>query len=313
MELLLCSSIIIKGVAAIVEILTQLYLTRMYGVDNYGSYTYFVSIVEMTYWLLFSGIIKCNTFYLSDKSCSIFQAKRKYIKIFFIPIVTLLFITSFLFHNINYVICCIALIGYFFAFDASSTALARGKGYKFLFGEWLVGRIFLLATFVLTGIISSEFNLLILLILYSLQYVAMVLFFRSMLRNENQKGNGEIPISWGKLSQYQMSDVTNAIITQSPIVIQYLFVGTFETGFIGIVFIAQKLINFVSGPTSKIFLPIFSQLYKSGNKKEIAQYYNLIIRIQTLYVSVIGVALLGYPDFILSIFNKSLLPFTHIF
>ena len=58
-------SIGIKGISAVVEIAIQMLITNGVGVSEYGNYTFFVSLIEGAYFLLFSGSIKLNTFYLS--------------------------------------------------------------------------------------------------------------------------------------------------------------------------------------------------------------------------------------------------------
>ena len=57
-------SIGIKGISAVVEIAIQMLITNGVGVSEYGDYTFFVSLIEGAYFLLFSGSIKLNTFYV---------------------------------------------------------------------------------------------------------------------------------------------------------------------------------------------------------------------------------------------------------
>ena len=44
------------------EVLLQVMITRMLGLAGYGTYSTWVSAADLVYWVLFSGITKCNTF-----------------------------------------------------------------------------------------------------------------------------------------------------------------------------------------------------------------------------------------------------------
>ena len=103
------------------------------------------------------------------------------------------------------------------------------------------------------------------------------------------------------------------MIGQLPVILQYFFVGAFEAGIVSIVLLVKKLINFVSGPTSKIFLPEFSRLYQAGDKKELASSFSMIMRIQMLFVGPLSVVLIGYPQVILNFLAKEMLTQTGLF
>ena len=63
----------------------------------------------------------------------------------------------------------------------------------------------------------------------------------------------------------------------------------------------KKLVNFISGPTAKVFLPEFSRMYHAGDKAGIKQCYASIMRIQMLFAGSMAVVLVGYPQVLLSI------------
>ena len=69
-------SIFIKAISAVIEILIQICISNGVGLTGYGDYTFYVSLVEFVYYCLFSGSIKLNTFYLSDKTVNITNFKR---------------------------------------------------------------------------------------------------------------------------------------------------------------------------------------------------------------------------------------------
>lgn len=72
MSIVFLLSVILKGLGAVLEVLLQVMITRMLGLAGYGTYSTWVSAADLVYWVLFSGITKCNTFYLSirEQSCA---------------------------------------------------------------------------------------------------------------------------------------------------------------------------------------------------------------------------------------------------
>jgi len=68
-------SVILKGLGAVLEVLLQVMITRMLGLAGYGTYSTWVSAADLVYWVLFSGITKCNTFYLSNKGTELRRFK----------------------------------------------------------------------------------------------------------------------------------------------------------------------------------------------------------------------------------------------
>lgn len=307
MVLTLFLSIVIKAFSAVIEIAIQMLLTHSIGVAGYGEYTFLVNIVEISYWLCFSGMVKCNTFYLSDREASISEYKKRFFTWLILPVIVIAAIACVILHKPVFVLAVFILVLYYFAFDVSSTFMARGAATTFLLGEYLVGRVFLgivLAASLKLGITQIAW----LFALYGIQYVAVLVWFFINRKKIQGCGSKQIPVDTGKLFQYQQSDIATGLISQSPVILQYLFVGAYETGFAGIVVTVKKLVNFISGPTAKIFLPEFSRLYKQGKKEEIWQFYNIIVRIQMVFVATIGVALLGFSELVLKLFSPELMP-----
>ena len=62
MSIVFLLSVILKGLGAVLEVLLQVMITRMLGLAGYGTYSTWVSAADLVYWVLFSGITKCNTF-----------------------------------------------------------------------------------------------------------------------------------------------------------------------------------------------------------------------------------------------------------
>ena len=150
--------------------------------------------------------------------------------------------------------------------------------------------------------------------LYVLQYLLVLLFFR--LRKGKPEGEYQDVsdrVSLGKWSAYQQSDLMHSMIEQMPVVAQYVFGGAFEAGVVSIVLLVKKLINFISGPTAKVFLPEFSRLYHAGDTDGIRGCYNSIMRIQMIVVGPLAVVLLGYPGVVLRILAEELLDYRGLF
>ena len=170
-------SVGIKAISAIIEIVMQILMTRSVGVNGYGEYTFLVSLVETAYFVLFSGSIKLNTFYLSTPELSLNAFKENYFKKYVFPIISILFILSVTKTNLIYSIGTIILLTYFFAFDKSSTLISRGKQGIALLGEYLLGRIVMLIGIIIL-IKINMINTLWLFILYGLQFLIMWIWLK---------------------------------------------------------------------------------------------------------------------------------------
>lgn len=304
-------SIGIKAIAAVLEIAIQMLITNGVGVSKYGNYTFYMSLVEGAYYVLFSGSIKLNTFYLSSPESSLSNFKRKYIIRYIFPTIVTIIIGFVLMKSVYGILAGLILLIYYFAYDNSSEFFARGKRVSALLGEYLFGRIALLI-----GVFSVvHFNVateLALFSLYGLQFVVMLLWFL-FKRRKLTKGTKEIKVPMRKLFEYQISDVANSLITYSPTILQYLVAGAFTAGFTGIITIVKRFINFISGPSAKVFLPEFSKLYKNGEKDKLQQSYLMITQIQMIFIGVVGSVIIGFPQLFLKLFSPELLQYVNVF
>ena len=304
-------SIAIKAISAVVEIAIQMLITNGVGVSEYGNYTFFVSLIEGAYFVLFSGSIKLNTFYLSTPASSLSDFKKKYTLRFVTPIIAVIVICFAVMRNPYGVLAGIILYIYYFAFDSSSVFFSRGHQLPALLGEYLFGRIVLLIGVLTTIKLNAAIGL-VLLGLYGLQFVTMLLWFTPH-RKKLKPGTEEVKVPMRKLVEYQVSDVANSLISYSPTILQYIIGGAFTAGFTGIISIVKRFINFISGPTAKVFLPEFSRLYKNGEREKLEQSYLMIVRIQMVFIGTIGAVLIGFPNLILHMFSPELEQYSNIF
>lgn len=304
-------SIVIKGVSAVIEIAIQMLITNHIGVTEYGNYTFFVSLIEGAYFLLFSGSIKLNTFYLSTPSSSLTDFKKKFNLCYVLPLAAVMAIACGLMHNPLGVAASLILLLFYFAYDTSSVFFSRGQQLPALLGEYLFGRIVLLIG-VIAVIRLDRTTSLTLLILYGLQFLVILLWF-APYKSRLKPGTEEIRVPMRKLVEYQVSDVATSLISYSPTILQYIVGGAFTAGFTGIVALVKKFINFISGPTAKVFLPEFSRLYKSGEREKLEQSYLMIVRIQMIFIGTIGTVLICFPRLLLHLFSPELEQYAGIF
>ncbi len=304
-------SIVIKAISAVVEIVIQMLITNEVGVSEYGNYTFFVSLIEGAYYVLFSGSIKLNTFYLSTPSSSLTDFKKKYTLRFVLPVTAVIIACFAVMRNPFGVLSGIILLIYYLAFDTSSVFFSRGYQLPALLGEYLFGRIVLLIG-VLTVIKLNWATGLVLLGLYGVQFVTMLAWYAPHMR-KLRPGTEQIRVPMRKLTEYQVSDIANSLITYSPTILQFFFGGAFTAGFTGIISIIKKFINFISGPTAKVFLPELSRLYKNGEKEKLEQTYLMIVRIQMVFIGTIGIILIGFPRLVLHLFSPELEQYSGVF
>ncbi len=304
-------SIVIKGISALIEILIQIFITNSAGVNGYGDYVFYVSLIEGAYFLLFSGSVKLNTFYLSNPKANISKYKKKYLCYYVIPIISVLLLVCIFMGNIFGIIATIILLIYYLAFDKSSVFFARGKQLQALLGEYLIGRIAMLIC-VITALKLQAASGIILLCLYGAQFAIMYVWF-VIHRKKIKDGVKTTKVENKKSINYQVSDIATSVVTYSPTVLQYVIGGAFSAGFMGIISIIKKIINFIAGPTAKVFLPEFSKLYRNNDKKGLQKSYLMIVRVQMLFIATAATILVLFPTIVLNIFSKDLVSYATLF
>lgn len=305
------SSIAIKGLSAILEIIIQLLITHNAGVNGYGEYTFYVSLIEGAYFVLFSGSVKLNTFYLSSDSISLSAFKQKYVTRYVLPVVGFIVLVSIAFQQTYGIISGIILGLYYFAFDRSSVFFSRGYQMPALLGEYFLGRAVMLAGVFVT-IRMNICNGIVLLFLYGIQCVTMLIWFVPF-NKKIKKGSEEANVPTRKLIEFQASDIASSLISYSPTIMQFAIGGAFTAAFTGIIALARKFINFISGPTVKVFLPEFSRLYKKGDKESLQKTYLMIVRIQMVFIVAIGSMLIVFPQMFLHMFSPELEQYSDLF
>ena len=311
MSLVFIASILLKGMGAIIEILIQVVITKAVGVADYGAYSAFVNAADLIYWCLFSGIVKCNTYYLSETGVTIRTFKKRYYGFYVMPVTFAGVIVSSFFRRPLASIVFIIAITELMVMDYSSTFMARRKCISALIGEYVLGRFLLLCGIVILLRISS-IEIAVLVFLYLIQFLLVGVVFliqkQRMPHVDNEKN-----VSLKKWSDYQRADIIQSMIGQVPVILPYLFVGSFEAGVVSVVMLVKKLVNFISGPSFKVFLPEFSRLYKKKDIHGIRTNYAAIMRMQMLFLGPMSVVLLGYPRVLLGVMAKELLDYTRLF
>lgn len=267
MSIVFLLSVILKWLGAVLEVLLQVMITRMLGLAGYGTYSTWVSAADLVYWVLFSGITKCNTFYLSNKGTELRRFKAKYYSCYVLPVLTTLALVLALEKGRGgYTVIALITGMELLVMDHSSTMMAQGQPGSALFGEYVLGRLFLvLGTLVLYK--TERLSLGTLLALYGIQYAGILVLFL-IKRDREPRRDISKELSLRKWGSYQRADLIQALISQMPILLQYFFTGAFEAGIVSVVLMVKKLVNFISGPTAKVFLPEFSAHVSAGVKRD---------------------------------------------
>ena len=304
-------SIFIKAISAVLEIAIQMLITNKVGVNAYGEYSFFVSLIGAAYYLLFSGNVKLNTFYLSTKESTLSKFKKKYNCFYVLPVIGIIEVVFIVVNNWHWVLAGFILLLYYFAFDRSSVFFARGQQLPALLGEYFLCRMIFLILLIIALRLEKASGM-VLLALYGSQFITII-FWLSLFNSRIEKGSEEVEVPFRKLFEYQVSDIANSFITYSHTILQFIFGGAFTAGFTGIVSIVKKFINFISGPTAKVFLPEFSRLYKNGDIDQLEKSYLMIVRIQMVFIGTIGALLICFPRFLLHMFSSDLEQYTGIF
>lgn len=313
MNLVFLFSVVLKGLGAVLEILLQIVITAHLGVSGYGTYSAWINFADLLFWVFFSGIVKCNTFYLSGRETTIRGFKKRYLLGYALPVLTAAAVIG-AFSGRSAMLAAVPVITLLelLVMDRSSTLITRGRSSVSLIGEYVLGRLTLVLGTAALGR-AGVLGLPALLGLYVLQYLIVIGFF--LLKQGRGRVYEDISaeVSLQKWGAYQRSDLMHAMIEQMPVVMQYFFSGAFEAGVVSVVLLVKKLINFISGPTAKIFLPEFSRLYHAGEHDRIRGVYGSIMRIQMLVVGPLAVVLLAFPRVILGILAEELVSYDWLF
>ena len=169
-------SIGVKAFAALIEIAIQMMLTNYVGMAGYGDYTFFVSIIEGSYYFLFAGSIKINTFYLSVPTLKLDGFKKTYIVHYAAPVFMVILAVLTVTKGVYGFGTAIILLVYFLAYDRSSIFFSRGFQLPALLGEYVIGRLtMLIGLFVCLKM--DRVDGLVLLGLYGIQFLAMLIWF----------------------------------------------------------------------------------------------------------------------------------------
>lgn len=311
MNLIFLFSVILKGLGAMLEILLQILITGSLEVSGYGAYSAWINSADLIFWVCFSGLVKCNTFYLSGGETTVQTFKKKYFLRYALPVLGAAVVLCLTRNPLAAFVPVITMLE-LLVMDRSSTLITRGQSVTSLVGEYVLGRLLLVIGVAVLGILDILSHT-ALLVLYVLQYCAVIAFF--LLRQGSGKGYRDISheVSLKKWGAYQRSDLMHSMIEQMPVVAEFFASGAFDAGVVSVVLLVKKLINFISGPTAKIFLPEFSRLYHSGEQGRIRMVYSSIMRIQMLVVGPLAVVLLGFPRVILGILARDLVQYDWLF
>ena len=313
MNLIFLFSVALKGLGAVLEILLQILITARLQVEGYGTYSAWINSADLLFWVCFSGLVKCNTYYLSGGETTIRSFKMKYFLRYALPVLGGAVVLGLCFGadamlTFVPVITLLELL----VMDRSSTLITRGQSITSLVGEYVLGRLLLVIGVVVLGLMNALSHT-ALLVLYVLQYGCVIGFFQVRQGRGRTYTDISGDVSLKKWSAYQRSDLMHAMIEQMPVVMQFFFSGAFEAGVVSVVLLVKKLINFISGPTAKIFLPEFSRLYHAGENDKIRSVYGSIMRIQMLVVGPLAVVLLAFPRVILGILAEELVAYDWLF
>lgn len=304
------NSILTKGVGAVLEVVLQVIILRFLQVEGYGSYGYYVGLADMGFWIFFSAIAKCNIFYCSQKKNSIIEFRKKYYTRYIIPILIICSVASFALGDRLLTLSVLILLMELLVLDKSSQLLANERYNLSLLGEYCLGRVFLVIGTIVLGV-AGILTLERLLIMFLLQYLIVYLIF--VFCGKVVIDAKETAVSLKKVAVYQYGDILVGLIQKSPVILEYLFTGAFQAGFVTLISLVRTLVAFVSGPTSKVFMPSFAKYYQSGEKEKIADLFHKVMILQMIFLTAVGVVLLGFSELVLQIFSEELIDYATVF
>ena len=311
MELLVIFSLVIKSFGAVLEILSQSLISRGFSVETYGTYSFFVSLADGFYTIFFAGIIKLNNFYIPQGN-GLKAFKKKYYRRYVFPVTATGIIISLLIKNPLLVGACLTAAIYARAMDTSSQLMSYGHYKTALMGEYFVGRVFVLLSIGTLLAVKIEVNTTFYYV-YAIQYIAAISYYYLVSKKakkpeeivtKKEYSTKQIVTKYGT---FQVAAIAQTIVMQSSVIVQYIFGGAYQTALVSIVLTVRKLINFISGPTSKLYQPEFAKKFSAGDQQGLGRVYAQITRIQLCFMMPVFTLLIGSPEIILTIFSKELI------
>ena len=298
-------SILIKGLSSVLDLSSRAIITKYGSVEEFGSFTLYISIIEMLFFVFYSGMTKFNIYY-GAQNVNLIPFKKKYYLYYAVPLVMLLFgVCYYLFGMIGLMLGALTTL-YITYMDISSWLLANKLYFASQFGEYFLGRVFFFAILLLLVVENCQINVIYLLSIQIIQYIVVFAFLGLVCYKvlpTIKKTLIEAEVGLTKLIDYQQSDFFHGIISYIPIIIQYAALGAYDTGVLAVYMTFNRVITFLSGPTAKVFLPRFSEYFNMGNIKSIINDYNIIIKLQFSYLLIISVFCIFNLDFLLSYFG----------
>lgn len=306
MNLLIIISLILKIIGSILEILSQAMISRLWSIESYGTYSFFISVTDILYSVFLSGIIKFNNYYIPQKQ-DISKFKRNLYTFYALPIFCAGMILRIILKNNIIFYAFISGFAYFCAMDNSSSMMSYGHYVSALLGEYCIGRAFIIV-FVLA---ASKFGVKAmgtLYIGYFVQFIFVILYYRIAKRKIKEPAP-ERNIEKGAAKKYavfQTNDIAHTIVINTSVIVQYLFSNAYQTALVSIVLVVRKFINFITGPTSKLYQPEFSRRYKENDKAGLCEIYAQITRTQLCFMMPVFVLLISSPGILLKIYSNEL-------
>lgn len=307
MKSALVISILVKGLGAVFEIASQILITRFGAVALFGEYNFYVSVADIICWLFFSGIVKCNAYYVANGK-DIGGFRKSFFLVFALPITLVLTLVG-LSYSVLFAVAVMGAYCYGMQLSLSSVFLACRRYKVSLFGEYLVSRAVILVG-VIALILAGALDVAALVVLYALGYVVSIVYFLAMGgRLEKPTGMLE-PSERSELVRkevsFQLTDVANGLVNQAPVIVQYLFSGAFHAGVLSVILVTRKVISFIAGPTAKVYLPEFARRYGEGDMEGLRGTYREIVLLQMCFVLPICLVAIGVPDVLLAVYNSEL-------
>ena len=309
MSILVLFSLLVKCFGAALEIGSQALISQLWSVETYGTYAFFIALADGFYALFFSGIIKFNNYYI-PRGENVNKFRKKYYLYYSLPVCVIGIIVSLFLHKPVALCAFGAGFAYLCAMDTSSRMMSFGRYKSALVGEYCIGRSFVVLA-VLASSFSNNKNVVILYVIYGAQFcVALAYYYIVNKRKPLPTTVNELDRnSVSKYMVFQSTEIAHTIIMQTSVIVQYFFGGAFQTALISIVLVVRKLINFITGPTSKLYQPEFSKRFAAGDRKGLADVYAQITRIQLCFMMPVFLLLISKPEIILRIFNSELISY----
>ncbi|WP_274364313.1 hypothetical protein [Paenibacillus thermotolerans] len=296
----------IKIFGALSEVIFNGFIARKLGSEIYGELTFVVSFGSLLFFVLFGGKIKHSVKYTS-LGFDLNNFNKKYLFFYAIPTSVLLLGFGYISDDGNIIYIAVFSLLMFLFMDLNAVLYGIEKTIYALLAEYIVFRISILIIVMAGFFIFKKFDLMFILATYFLGFLLSIAFQLAVKKKwkdlKAQNYHKERPV-YTELFTFQLIEISSNIYTNIPKVLQYIFFGAIQAGYLNIALLVRQMLFFFAGPTNKLFFSHFVKYSSIGDNQKLSETYKNATRWQMFLIMPAFLMIVSYPEIVILIFGE---------